>query len=667
MSTACSEDDPTPDASVDSGVRADAAAKPDALVDTGVPDAGDDAGRPDTGAPDANDPADTGAPDLGVPDTGAPDTGPRDTGFMGEPDTGGHPDATPDAEVFEDAAEPDAGDEPDAGEPDSGPPDVGPFDTGPIVGACPCTFTEEFADATRLDPGATTASIDPSGTGAVIAAAPLTFAPLGLGLAGVYAPPGNDTLAAGTYDFTTFTISSGNSTFVPGNLTVSTTGDFRVENGSLAVAGHLTILAGGEVVIDCSGVSATGDITIQAPGTAGIQIDCALAAPGARVFTDSTSITGGDSGDITMWTRGAITLGNYAMVTTGECGDASGHTGSIELRAYGDVSIGRQTLVGTRDSWGVNGDLSIATEGDLVIHGASNVTAGLSRGLVHAGGTVRLNAAGNVEVHDVSYVTSSPAGDVRITSANEVLVDGDANVSTRRNGTTPTTIAIRGRAVRLSGGSNPNGGGFIIAAESLAGGGRIVVDARELISLRDGSFVGISDTECTPGGDITLRSGGVIEILDFSSLDAGSSYLGTGCSAGAGGHIVQRATGLITIGPFAFLSAGDGTPMGTITTTPSDATYVFGVLDAQLVTRAVATSIGLPLESNVARTVTGYTFGPTVPALGVEAALALAPDGQTWVDPAPLLVLDPGWRYRVTITPRMFDAVGVDALTVDYQ
>jgi len=531
--------------------------------------------------------------------------------------------------------------------------------------ACPCTLIEEFTAPNFVEAALTSAAIDTAGRGFARAGAPFIFEPEGAAGEGAYAPAADGMLAPGTHEVSSVDIGPGVEISVTGDLMLRVRGPFRMEaESALNVSGTLTLVVTSSLSIDCGYISVVGDVRIHQPSADGIDIFCD-GSGSAEIFTSRREAGMGGSGNVQVWTRGALRLGQDGYLTTGRVTDATARAGSIEVRAYGDIALGpADAYFITGDSFGRNGEMRLYTESRIVLRADSYLITGRASGTLQEGGTITARAGGGIELYDASYFIASPGGPIDVVTEGAVILEGDSYLLSGRAAAAPIHVVAKSLEMRPAPGDTS--GGYLLTNAGPGGGGDITVDVLDDITLTGESLIAAANSDCAPGGEVRLRAEGDITVLDDSEIGGGQSRAGAMCAAGRGGDVTVLAGGTVTTSVSDSIYPGTGTSTGTATIT-SNAPFSLGLLDAALTQSSTVTSVGLA----IAGTVISAELD-AVPGLGMRSAhLLLSPDGTLdgFVPARDLQgeMITPAARYRLILHPRMFDPNAVDALSVTYR
>jgi hypothetical protein len=550
----------------------------------------------------------------------------------------------------------------DGGQPADGgmsPPDAAAGD------AASWPFIEDFRNLNWVDMAGSDAVIDTSSTGYARAPAPRTLGSTGSGTT-AFAPMAAMTLAPGSYDFASFDLDNVR-VDVNGDLTLRVNGPFRLRNGNranlLVVTGSFTLYAGGPVEIDDSVIAVQGNVFIQQPTTDGIVISGPSAVYGEITTSVQNPPPGAGSGSVQIWTRGALTLGANGYIDTGRVINTTGRAGSIEIRAYGDVTIGpHDAYLISSDSMGDNGGIAIFTEGRITLDTSSYLIAGRGNATGSRYGDIVLHSKGAIALIEQSYLISAPGGSVDLVSESTVSLQNSwimtGNMGVPSN--PPPGIHIEARSVVLGPSpATPSSGGNVYTNSA----GPVTIDALENVSLLVQSYISNGPAVCAPGAGVTIRTEGEVSVRGQSGITGGRSGPGMGCAAMVGGPVTILA-GTVTATIPNSVTGGPGVRTGTVTITAT-AGFVLGDLNAHLTGSSTVTSIAIGLSGALQ----GVRLFGAIPSGGSGARVLLSPSGaEADFLPARYQVgksLTSAWRYRLLLEPRMFDASALDGFEVD--
>lgn len=551
-------------------------------------------------------------------------------------------------------------------------PDAGVMAPPPAAGPpgmmCPCTFTEDFKTPSRIDSGETTVTLNQNNLGGAYAPAPFTLESPGAGGSPLSVTT-SQTLPGGEQAYSSLTVTGGTLQFT-GDTTLTVSGAVSLsQQANVTGTGKLTIIAGGDVRVDCSQLVSGGDLVIhQSQGN--VEFTCAQAGQSTKVLTSLQ--TTGNSGSITVWTRGSVSLTGSSQLYTGNVEDAAGRSGAIEIRAYGDVRLGPAPgpgagVVITGGSVGQNGDLSIYTEGQVVLDGL-RIAGGDSTSAAAAGGTVRVHARGAVTLQNGGNIFTSPAGSLDLVSEGAVTLQNSGYILTPKDGNQTSGVSVHIRALSLTVGSASYSGdnSSVVLQPGLTQAGNLIVEAVRDVQLNEKATVGVAPAPCLKGGNVIVSTEHGLVVGAQAQLRAGDSISGTSCPAAQGGSLLVNAGSALP--SMAGARAGLGSPAGQLSLNGSQSVKL-GVLEAGLAPAVQASSVGLPiLGTQRMPRVTAATLGTSTPASypGLYLELKAGSGDFQPVRYMPLSIQD-GWRYQLLLEPRMFDGVSLASFTLTYQ
>lgn len=522
---------------------------------------------------------------------------------------------------------------------------VGSGGAGGAGGATAFEFVEDFADTEHVDLDETTAHIDVTG-GGIAAGQPIELEGVGDGDE-PYAPEGPAELAAGEHAFSSITVAD--ILIGDGDLTLRATGDVSFETGSdVFVDGDLLIVAGGAITF-AGPVEVSGTLTIVQPGTAGVLFT------GSDAFVHTSDTDAEDSGDIRIHSRGEVRVDGGAIVHTGKATGDGVRSGSLEVRAYGDIVLDDDGYFETHLGAGSSGGIALYTEGDLLMDRESYlITIGHDAGI-----TVR--AMGGIELRNDSYFITDTGGPIDVVAEGALLLEADSYFIADDDGPQPPDIEVTAASVTLLQAS------YLIAGDGGPGvrGGNVTVRVAGDVVLDELSYFISGVGPCAAGGTVTLEAEGGLLLAGDSYLIAGNSSAGEGCSATEGGDVLVTIGGTTDVQDTSDLLAGDGAPAGTVTVT-EDADIVVAPIDAGLRSTLEVRSLPITtlvepaviLEATATWLLPNDTSGAVTLLFGEGEPLAL--------EDAVGAALPSGWRYHATLTTRMFDTAALDTIRLRY-
>ncbi|KAA3596897.1 MAG: filamentous hemagglutinin N-terminal domain-containing protein [Candidatus Scalindua sp. AMX11] len=227
----------------------------------------------------------------------------------------------------------------------------------------------------------------------------------------------------------------------------------------------------------------------------------------AQSFADSDTVDLGDSGDITLITRGEISLSGSSRIDTSTQGDVNtGDAGTISIEAGSLVVEDLSSISSKTTSKGKGGLVTVNANNSVLIDGANAKISAETSG-AGVGGNVELN------VRDVTLTNSGTIS----TSALEGSSGKAGSITILKSDT--VTVA--------------NG---LLLSQTLSSGdaGRITVNTKQL-NVKDGGKVSSSSTAGGKGGQVSIDANSVFINGADSRISAATS------GGGIGGDVVVNA------------------------------------------------------------------------------------------------------------------------------
>jgi len=307
-------------------------------------------------------------------------------------------------------------------------------------------------------------------------------------------------------------------------LTISA-GSMVVETGA---GGRVRSGSGGASTID---IQLSGTFAVRRAGSSSVGIDVAsntepctidIDAGGDVTIAGEIHAQGAESGgEVYIKTAGRMTIADRILVDSGFFGGIVGldATGPIELTADGDVDA--SSAVGF-------GSIEINTSADLISAGRLEAKARFSDAFGCDGGTIGLNAEGNVTINGPIAVDGDlegcVGGFVGVLAGGSIFVNAEIDLSGGPNGQGGSFEQVEAgkdfmqAAPILAGSGGLRGWG---GEMDIAVGGRLHVGA--LLDLGGGPQIDTDTGDRGRGGDLALTAGGALEIAAEVAAD-GADY-----------------------------------------------------------------------------------------------------------------------------------------------
>jgi hypothetical protein len=388
-------------------------------------------------------------------------------------------------------------------------------------------------------------------------------------------------------------------------------GTLDLTAGSLSLAAmaaiHVTDAQGesGELVVTSAGAVslATGSLIDVGVSSDGGSIDIEAQSGDILAFGSLVaSASKGDGGDVALAAdAGGITIGGDQGIDVSGGGDFSGG-GSVELDATGDVSIDAPVALSGGDGGELDVDSIIDSGGSVVSSstGTIDLTAKDAGGI---GGLVSIGTGGDVTLAGAVMAPAPKGNDL-----DGGGLGGELAVTTTGSG----SVEIDGD-VDVSG-SGPDGGGggvdvvagtdLTLSGSLLGGsdgggsGGAVTMSAGRHGSIASTIDLGAADA----GGAITITSTGLLDILGTLLVDA------TGHGGGVGGQTLLQACTLNLVRGATVSATG-------AVVFPNDASNVLRASGQMTINGSLQASNHNRLE-----------FRDTAPTIGPFATMNPAPD-----------------------------------------
>ena len=363
--------------------------------------------------------------------------------------------------------------------------------------------------------------------------------------------PGGDIIfnSGGTIDTTASTLTSRSSSNAGGQIQLTAVGDINTgdidaysnDNGSIdkgnivlnSTSGSIDTRAGS---LDASGDVGGGEISVTAAGN--------IATSNISTASDNAG-----SGNIALNSNGAIDTTAGILNTS----SASGNAGDVSLNAAGNITTGDidTTVKPIQDNDVIDGTIfpDVGRAGDIAItstSGSINTSNGelssFSDNGFAIGGSVQVDAVGNVTTGAIRTEGTQEGGNIGITSSGTLSTTGDL-----------TTVSTAGQAGNVTLNATGNISTANILSNSSTGQGGSLSATSNNGSITTGNLDTFTDAS-GDGGDIALQS----STTAASSVTTGN--IRTQSNGGAGGDIGVTAFNNITAGDittFSSLDSGD--------------------------------------------------------------------------------------------------------------
>ena len=421
---------------------------------------------------------------------------------------------------------------------------------------------------------------------------PFAGGPVGLPV--VYGQAGA-TLPGGTYNYSTYTITQGGIVTYGGPVTITTTGDVRIDGGLISTTAGgagVSIVCGGNLqIVARQGVFTPGISTTGAASAVSVDVAGTITTTSADGSASWISAMSGPVNVITHSSSALLSLQNITIVS-GSGGDATVQSSqalallSSFVQANGGSAVaqafGGPVVIQTGAVLGTNNAI-VESAGPVTLSTASTVG-----GMNIVGVTAY---AGDVSVSGSNVVQSGGTGDVTIRAADNVSVGAGSSV--RNNGTGVVTLTAFGGTAKVEDAgsttastvrSSINGDTSVLATgDVVIGGASLVRSDQGAVRVRSvgGTVSLLGDSVLqAPNGAVDVRAG--LKFLaqedaalagNLPAIDGASLLVGTGS-----GGISMACDPLTTqAGPIQLVSIGtvgvssDLTANGALTITSTEA------------------------------------------------------------------------------------------------
>ncbi len=335
--------------------------------------------------------------------------------------------------------------------------------------------------------------------------------------------------------------SAGNVRIQAGSLAIKSPNDqafITTASSGIGDAGNIVIQVRSEVSLDRSFISS--NLNFAAVGRGGdITIDAGSVSLTTGAFINNNTFGIGDGGNITIRSRGTVSLENNSNLSSGVEGlasssfqDAIGNGGTIRVEAQAlNLTQGSQLKTSTAGQ-GKAGDIQVIVANSVEIDGADQF--GDRSGLLTSSVTGASGAGGKIQVE---------------TGLLSVAKDAELNAS--------TSSSFEGGQIIINAGKlELNSGGRLLTTTSNVGqAGSITVNAPDLQLKGASSGIFAQTTSQGAAGNLTLRPNVGGDSLSIQ-VQEGAQISASTVSSGQSGSILVIAPRSITLSGNGTLSAG---------------------------------------------------------------------------------------------------------------
>ncbi|MDJ0595295.1 MAG: hypothetical protein QNJ72_35835 [Pleurocapsa sp. MO_226.B13] len=315
-----------------------------------------------------------------------------------------------------------------------------------------------------------------------------------------------------------------------GNLTLTNEGRVDTTNGGMGNAGNISVSTGGKLALTNGGqinantnqgnggqidIIAASDITFEGKDSQGF---------GSGITSLVDLDTEGDSGNVTIFTGGNLSLKDGGRVDVGTSG--KGNAGLIDITATGDITFkGRNSANGF----------------------GSGVTSQVNPGATGNSAGIIISTQGNLSLKDGGRVDASAnnsqgnAGNVVI-DANSIELANEATIIAQTQSETVNSANIELKVAEDITLDNNS----LISAEALnnANGGNLTIDSNFIIAFPNGNNDIIASAEQGQGGNIEITGNSYLIGIKERPLNNSTNDINASSDFGIDGRITIDTIGL---------------------------------------------------------------------------------------------------------------------------
>ena len=361
-------------------------------------------------------------------------------------------------------------------------------------------------------------------------------------------------------------------------------GGITIDAGAILLRG--AILTASQSAGNAGGLSVTADsLDLRRGGALRSLADAAGNAGAVNI---------GVANALTMRPNSVIASQSSTSATTGAAGAVTIRAGTLTMENFdssiADFNQSRALISASSQSLGAAGNVTIAVRGAMTVGERALITASAGEGGRAADAGNISVSADSLSVRGGQILSATSAGgdggDLDIQVANALLVDGGASgaaIATR------STTAGSGRAgsLRVAAGSITvsNGGAITSTTASAHSGGAMDILSRGATLVSGGGVIGGSTSGSGNAADLTLRTGslsalrggqiqstttgsgdaGVVRVTaDSVDVRGGGSILSSTFGTGDAGNLTLSVTGDLTIGANGSIAARSRAPTAAV-------------------------------------------------------------------------------------------------------
>jgi filamentous hemagglutinin family protein len=292
-------------------------------------------------------------------------------------------------------------------------------------------------------------------------------------------------------------------------------------------AGNVTISSKGKVSVD-SRAGIISSVTNGAEGNGGniiIDAESFLAQNSLLIGTNTNGL--GNSGNVTIKIKNAAVLAD-SSVSSSVSATGTGKSGDI-LFDTGDLMLTNGSIIASTSGQGNAGNITLLAENAITtVQGttASSISSQVNAGAVGKGGEVNLNA-GKISLTNAflnnSTAGKGDAGNIGLIAKNEIVIDGRSSL---RNNVIAGGIGNGGNINVKANALSVNNGAFFASTAGTGNAGNVSIFADGNVSFTTANIFNMIDSGAIgQGGNISIN-GGTLSFNSNSGLFASTEGQG---------------------------------------------------------------------------------------------------------------------------------------------